>query len=145
MTSLKMLVRQIVIKISFWTSLHLFMSKLTIPINYSSFICMSKTKTKTKIKKVKCQKLLHPRFSVDYCNWRVGCITLNLWKIYGFDNEMYSLLINVIVYEYRSCINLECVIKLLTSINVKFCSEILMTRSLVRIDVVKEKMLNREF
>ena len=56
-----------------------------------------------------------------------------------------TLLINVIVYEYRLRMHLEYVVKLLTFVNGKFCSEMLMTRSLVQIDVVKEKMLNREF
>ena len=56
-----------------------------------------------------------------------------------------TLLINVIVYEYRLSINLECAIKLLTLVTIKFCSEMLATRSLVQSDVVKEKMLNREF
>ena len=35
--------------------------------------------------------VLHPRFSVDCCNWRVSCRTLRLCKIYGFDNEMYDI------------------------------------------------------
>ena len=56
-----------------------------------------------------------------------------------------ALLINVIVYEYRLRMNLEYAVKLLTFVNGKFCSEMLATRSLVQIDVVKEKMLNHEF
>ena len=36
-------------------------------------------------------------------------------------------------------------VKLLTFVNEKFCSEMLETRSLVRIDVIKEKMINCEF
>ena len=54
------------------------------------------------------------------------------------------LLINVIVYEYWLGMNLEYAVKLLTFGNEKFCSEILATRSLVRIDIVKEKMVNYE-
>ena len=56
-----------------------------------------------------------------------------------------TLLINATIYEYQLCKNLEYIIKLLTFVNGKFCSEMLAIRSLVRIDVVKEKMLNREF
>ena len=55
------------------------------------------------------------------------------------------LLINVIVYEYRLLMNLEYAVKLLTFVNEKFCSEMLATRSLVQIDVVKEKMINCKF
>ena len=56
-----------------------------------------------------------------------------------------TFLINAIICEYRLCINLEYAIKLLTFVNRKFCSEMLATHSLVRIDMIKEKMLNREF
>ena len=52
------------------------------------------------------------------------------------------LLIDAIVYEYRLSMNLEYVVRLLTFVNEKFCSEMLATRSLVRIDVVKEKNKN---
>ena len=55
------------------------------------------------------------------------------------------LLINAIVYEYQLSINLGCAVKLLTFVNEKFCSEMLATRSLVQIDVVKETMINCEF
>ena len=53
-----------------------------------------------------------------------------------------TLLINAIVYGYRLIMNLDYAVKLLTFVNGKFCSEMLATRSLVRIDVVKEKMIN---
>ena len=39
----------------------------------------------------KLEGLLHPRFSVDCCNWRIGCITLSLWKIHRFNNEIYDI------------------------------------------------------
>ena len=52
------------------------------------------------------------------------------------------LLIDAIVYEYRLSMNLEYAVRLLTFVNAKFCSEMLATRSLVRIDVVKEKNKN---
>ena len=51
-------------------------------------------------------------------------------------------LIKAIVFGHRLIMNLNNAIKLLTFVNEKFCSEILATRSLVRIDVVKEKMIN---
>ena len=54
------------------------------------------------------------------------------------------LLINVIAYEYRLSMNLKYAVKLLTFVNEKFCSEMLATRSLVRIDVVKKIILNCE-
>ena len=52
-----------------------------------------------------------------------------------------TLLINVIVYEYRLSTNLDYAVKLLTFVNRKFCSEMLAYFS-VRIDMVKEKMIN---
>ena len=55
------------------------------------------------------------------------------------------LLINAIVYEYQLRMNLEYAVKLLALVNRKFYSEMLATRSLVQIDVVKEKMINYEF
>ena len=64
----------------------------------------------------------------------------NVWNYY----EMYDIVDNVIVYEYQLRTNLNYVVKLLTFINGKFCSEVLATCSLVRIDVVKEKMINNE-
>ena len=48
-----------------------------------------------------------------------------------------TLLVNVIVYDYRLSTNLDYAFKLLTFVNEKFYSEILATRSLVRIDVGK--------
>ena len=56
-----------------------------------------------------------------------------------------TLLINAIVCENRLFMNLEYAVKLLTFVNGNFCSEMLATRSLVQIDVVKEKMINCEF
>ena len=56
-----------------------------------------------------------------------------------------ALLINAIVCEYQLFMNLEYVVKLLTSVNGNFCSEMLATHSLVQIDVVKKKMINCEF
>ena len=56
-----------------------------------------------------------------------------------------TLLINATVYEYRFRMILEYAIKLLTFVNGKFCIEMLATRSLVQIDVIKEKMINCEF
>ena len=56
-----------------------------------------------------------------------------------------TLLINAIIYEYRFRMILEYVVKLLTFVNGKFCSEMLATRSLVQIDEIKEKMINCEF
>ena len=56
-----------------------------------------------------------------------------------------TLLINAIVYEYQLCINLEYTVKLLRFVNRNFCSEMLVTRSSVQIDVVKEKMVDFEF
>ena len=35
--------------------------------------------------------LLHPQFSIDNYNWRVGCKTLRICIISGFDNEMYNI------------------------------------------------------
>ena len=52
------------------------------------------------------------------------------------------LLINVIVYGYRLIVNLNKAVKLLTFVNEKFCSEMLTTRSLIRIDMVKERIIN---
>ena len=49
-------------------------------------------------------------------------------------------LIYAIVYGYRLNMNLEYAVKLLTFVDGKFCSKMLTTRSLVRIDVVKEKI-----
>ena len=51
-----------------------------------------------------------------------------------------ALLINAIVYGYWLSMNLENAVELLTFVNGKFCSEMLTTHSLVRIDMVKEKM-----
>ena len=48
-----------------------------------------------------------------------------------------ALLINAIVYGYWLTMNLNNAIKLLTFANEKFCSEMLSTRSMVQIDVVK--------
>ena len=56
-----------------------------------------------------------------------------------------TLLINAIVYGYRLIMNLDYAVKLLTFVNGKFCSEMLVTCSLVRIDMVKEKMIIYEF
>ena len=56
-----------------------------------------------------------------------------------------TLLINVTVCEYRLFMNLEYAVKLLTFVNENFCSEMLATRSLVQIDLVKEKTINCEF
>ena len=55
-----------------------------------------------------------------------------------------ALLINAIVYGCRLIMNLDYVVKLLTFVNGKFCNEMLATRSLVRIDVIKEKMIKNE-
>ena len=55
------------------------------------------------------------------------------------------LLMNAIVYKYRSYMNLEYAVKLLTFVNGKFLHEMLTTRSLVQIDVVKEKIIDCEF
>ena len=82
---------------------------------------------------------------MDCCNSRVSCRTLRLCIIYGFDNEMYDIVDKCHYCEYRLLINLEYVVKLLTFVNGYFCSEMLATRSLVQIDVIKKKMLNREF
>ena len=57
---------------------------------------------------------------------------------------MYGIVGNVIVYEYRMSTDLNYAVKLLTFVNGKFCSEMLVTRFLVRIDVDKEKMINNE-
>ena len=51
-----------------------------------------------------------------------------------------ALLINAIVYGYQLITNLDYAVKLLTYINEKFCNEMLVTCSLVRIDMVKEKI-----
>ena len=56
-----------------------------------------------------------------------------------------ALLINAIVYEYRFRMISEYAVKLLIFVNEKFCSEMSVTRSLVQINVVKEKMVNCEF
>ena len=53
-----------------------------------------------------------------------------------------TLLINAIVYGYQLIMNLKKAVKLLTFVNEKFCSEMLVTRLLVRIDVVKERIIN---
>ena len=53
-----------------------------------------------------------------------------------------TLSVNVIVYEYRLSTNLDYAVKLLTFINRKFYSEMLAIRSSVRIDLVKEKIIN---
>ena len=55
-----------------------------------------------------------------------------------------TLLINAIVYRYCLSMNLEYAVKLLTFVNEKFCDEMLATRSFMRIDMVKEKMINNE-
>ena len=55
------------------------------------------------------------------------------------------LLINAIVYEYQLSIKLAFAVKLLIIVNGKFCSEMLATRSLVQIDMVKEKIINYKF
>ena len=36
-------------------------------------------------------QMLHPRFSVDSCNWRVSCGTPRICTICGIDNEMYGI------------------------------------------------------
>ena len=56
-----------------------------------------------------------------------------------------TLLINAIVFGHRLIMNLDNAVKLLIFVNEKFCSQMLATRSLAQIDVVEEKMLNREF
>ena len=56
-----------------------------------------------------------------------------------------ALLIDVTICEYRLCINLKYAVKLLTLVNENLCSEMLATRFLMRIDVVKKKTLNCEF
>ena len=56
-----------------------------------------------------------------------------------------ALLINATVYEYRLFMNLKYAVKLLTFVNENFCSEMLATRSLVQIDMVKQTMINCEF
>ena len=48
-----------------------------------------------------------------------------------------ALLINAIVYDYWLTKNLNNAIKLLTFANEKFCSEMLSTRFLVLIDMIK--------
>ena len=58
---------------------------------------------------------------------------------------MYGIIDKCNCCEYQLLINLEYVVKLLTFVNINFCSEMLTTRSLVQIDMVEEKMLNREF
>ena len=55
----------------------------------------------------------------------------------GFDNEIYDT-----VYGYRLIMNLDYAVKLLTFVNGKFCSEMLATRSLVQIEVVKEEIIS---
>ena len=55
-----------------------------------------------------------------------------------------TLLINAIFYEYRLSMDLEYVVKLLTFVMEKFCSKMLATRSLVRIEVANEKVINYE-
>ena len=50
---------------------------------------------------------------------------------------MYGFAGNVIVYEYQMGTDLNYAVKLLTFVNEKFCSEMLATRSLVRIDMIK--------
>ena len=89
--------------------------------------------------------MLHPRFLVDCCNSRVSCRTLRLCIIYEFYNKMYDIVDKCHCCEYWLFMNLEYVVKLLTFVNRNFCSEMLATRLLVQIDVVKEKTLNREF
>ena len=64
----------------------------------------------------------------------------NVWNYY----EMYDIVDNVIVYEYRLSTNLNYAVKLLTFVNGQFCSEMLAICSLVRIDVLNEKMINNE-
>ena len=56
-----------------------------------------------------------------------------------------TLLINAIICEYRLFLNLKYAVKLLTFVNGNFYSEMLATRPMVQIDVVKEDMLNHEF
>ena len=55
-----------------------------------------------------------------------------------------TLLINVIVSKYQLDMNLEYAVKLLTFVNGKILNEMVTTRSLVRIDVVNQKMINYE-
>ena len=55
---------------------------------------------------------------------------------------MYDIVDNVIVYEYRLSMNLDYAVKLLAFVNGKFCSEMFATRFSMRIDVVKEKIIN---
>ena len=56
-----------------------------------------------------------------------------------------ALWINVLIWDYRLLMKLKYAIKLLTFINENFCSEMLTTRFLVQIDVIKEKIINYEF
>ena len=56
-----------------------------------------------------------------------------------------ALLKNAIIYEYQFRTISEYVVKMLTFVNGKCCSEILATRSLVQIDEIKEKMIIYEF
>ena len=68
-----------------------------------------------------------PDFWLDCCNWRVSCRTLRECTMCG--NDMKCTILSI---------------KLLTFVNEKFCSEMLVTNSLVRNDVVKAIMLNYE-
>ena len=56
-----------------------------------------------------------------------------------------ALWINALVCDFWLLIKLEYAVKLLTFVDRNFCSEMLATRSLVQIDVIKEKMINCEF
>ena len=67
--------------------------------------------------------------------WRIIVIGELVVELLDFVKCM-ELLINAIVFGYQLRINLEYVVKLLTFVNEKFCSGMLVTCSLVRIDVV---------
>ena len=45
------------------------------------------------------REVLHPRFLINCCDWRVGCITLRLCKIHDLIMKYMALLINATVYE----------------------------------------------
>ena len=83
-----------------------------------------------------------PDFWLDCCNWRVGCRNLWVCTMYGINMKCTTLSINVIIFAYRLSTNLEYTVKLLTFVNGEFCSEMLVTRPLVWIDLVKEIKIN---
>ena len=85
--------------------------------------------------------LLHPRFLVDRCDQRIGNRTLRFCIVQGFDDEMYGVMINAIIQEYRFCMILEYADRLLALL-MGFCSEMLATRLLVQIDMFKRKIIN---